>query len=59
MAFLAFCDCFFYWSRQSVFSGSGADVLGGEKMQQKLRDIVHLLGWGTVALGGILYLVYR
>ena len=31
---------------------------GGERMQQKLRDIVDWLGWGTVLLAGVLYLIY-
>ena len=37
-----------------------ADLMywGGEKMQQKLRDIVDWLGWGTVARGGVLNYIY-
>jgi hypothetical protein len=31
---------------------------GGRKMQQKLGEIVDWLGWGTVALAGLLYVIY-
>ncbi|WP_233081061.1 YqaA family protein [Rheinheimera soli] len=59
MAFLPFVIASFVGRASRFFLVAGLMYWGGEKMQQKLRDIVDWLGWGTVALGGILYLVYR
>ena len=40
------------------FLVAGLMCWGGEKMQQKLRDIVDWLGRGTVARGGVLNYIY-
>lgn len=38
---------------------AGLMVLGGEKMEQNLRKYIDLIGWITVLLAVILYLVFR
>ncbi|MBU1619504.1 MAG: DedA family protein [Gammaproteobacteria bacterium] len=59
MAFFPFVIASFVGRASRFFLVAGLMYWGGEKMQQKLRDIVDWLGWGTVALAGVLYLVYR
>ena len=58
MAFLPFVIASFIGRAGRFFLVAGLMYWGGEKMQQKLRDIVDWLGWGTVALGGVLYYIY-
>lgn len=59
MAFFPFVIASFIGRASRFFLVAGLMYWGGEKMQQKLRDIVDWLGWGTVAAAGVLYLVYR
>ena len=58
MAFLPFVIASFIGRASRFFLVAGLMYWGGERMQQKLRDIVDWLGWGTVLLAGILYLIY-
>lgn len=58
MAFLPFVLASFIGRASRFFLVAGLMYWGGEKMQTKLRDIVDVLGWGTVALAGIAYLIY-
>ena len=58
MAFLPFVIASFIGRASRFFLVAGLMYWGGEKMQAKLRDIVDILGWGTVALAGLAYLVY-
>ena len=59
MAFWPFLLASFIARASRFFLVAGLMYWGGEKMQQKLRDIVDTLGWGTVGLAVLLYLVYR
>ncbi len=58
MAFLPFVIASFIGRASRFFLVAGLMYWGGAKMQAKLREIVDLLGWGTVALAGLAYLVY-
>ncbi len=58
MAFLPFVLASFIGRASRFFLVAGLMYWGGERMQQKLRDIVDWLGWGTVLLAGVLYLIY-
>jgi len=58
MAFLPFVIASIIGRAGRFYLVAGLMYWGGEKMQQKLRDIVDWLGWGTVALGGVLYYIY-
>lgn len=59
MAFLPFLIASFIGRASRFFLVAALMYWGGEKMQKKLRDIVDALGWGTVAIAVVLYLVYR
>lgn len=59
MAFLPFVIASFIGRASRFFLVSALMYWGGAKMQQKLRDIVDWLGWGTVLIAVILYLIYR
>lgn len=58
MAFLPFVIASFIGRASRFFLVAGLMYWGGAKMQTKLREIVDVLGWGTVALAGLAYLVY-
>jgi membrane protein YqaA with SNARE-associated domain len=58
MAFLPFVLASLIGRASRFFLVAGLMYWGGHKMQQKLRDIVDWLGWGTVALAGLLYVIY-
>ncbi len=58
MAFLPFVIASFIGRASRFFLVAGLMYWGGAKMQAKLREIVDILGWGTVALAGLAYLVY-
>lgn len=58
MAFLPFALASFIGRASRFFLVAGLMYWGGERMQQKLREIVDWLGWGTVLLAGALYLIY-
>lgn len=59
MAFIPFVIASFIGRASRFFLVSALMYWGGPKMQQKLRDIVDWLGWGTVLIAVILYLIYR
>jgi membrane protein YqaA with SNARE-associated domain len=58
LAFLPFIIASFIGRASLFFLVAGLMYWGGEKMQQKLRDIVDWLGRGTVARGGVLNYIY-
>lgn len=58
MAFLPFVLASFIGRAGRFFLVAGLMYWGGERMQQKLRDIVDWLGWGTVLLAAVLYFIY-
>ena len=58
MAFLPFVIASFIGRASRFFLVAGLMYWGGARMQAKLREIVDILGWGTVALGGLAYLIY-
>lgn len=58
MAFLPFVIASIIGRAGRFYLVAGLMYWGGEKMQQKLRDIVDWLGWGTVGVAGILYFLY-
>lgn len=58
MAFLPFVIASFIGRASRFYIVAGLMYWGGEKMQQKLRDIVDWLGWGTVAAAVGAYVIY-
>jgi len=58
MAFLPFVIASFIGRASRFFLVAGLMYWGGARMQAKLREIVDILGWGTVAIGGLAYLIY-
>lgn len=58
MAFLPFVIASAIGRASRFFLVAGLMYWGGVKMQQKLREIVDILGWGTVGLGAVLYFIY-
>lgn len=58
MAFLPFVIASFIGRASRFFLVAGLMYWGGANMQQKLRDIVDWLGWGTVAAAVGAYLIY-
>lgn len=58
MAFLPFVIASAIGRASRFFLVAGLMYWGGAKMQQKLREIVDVLGWGTVGLGAVLYFIY-
>ncbi len=58
MAFLPFVIASFIGRASRFYIVAGLMYWGGEKMQQKLRDIVDWLGWGTVAAAVGAYFIY-
>lgn len=58
MAFLPFVIASLIGRASRFYLVAGLMYWGGSKMQAKLREIVDLLGWGTVGLAVVLYLIY-
>lgn len=58
MAFLPFVIASLIGRASRFYLVAGLMYWGGSKMQAKLREIVDLLGWGTVGLAAVLYLIY-
>lgn len=59
MAFLPFVVASFIGRASRFFLVAALMYWGGAKMQQKLRDIVDILGWGTVGVGAVAYVWLR
>lgn len=59
MAFFPFVIASLIGRASRFFLVAGLMYWGGETMQRKLRDIVDVLGWGTVLVAAILYFIYR
>lgn len=59
MAFLPFLVASIVSRGLRFFLVAGIMVLGGERMEHKLRSYVEIIGWAVVALVVVIYLVYR
>lgn len=58
MAFLPFVLASFIGRSARFFLVAGLMYWGGQRMQQKLREIIDWLGWGTILAAVLAYLVY-
>lgn len=59
MAFFPFVLASLIGRASRFFLVAGLMYWGGSTMQRKLREIVDMLGWGTVLIAAGAYLVYR
>jgi len=59
MLFLPFMLTAFIGRGLRFFVVAGLMVLGGEKMEAKLGKYIDILGWLTILIAAILYIVYR
>jgi len=59
MAFLPFVIASFIGRGLRFFMVAGLMAWGGESMEQKLHKYMDIIGWITVALGIVIWLLYR
>lgn len=59
MAFLPFILTALVGRGMRFFLVSGLMVLGGQKMESKLRQYIDILGWITIALAIVLYMILK